>query len=299
MTVKVRKARLLLAALAVALVSLTLVACGGDDKGNATAASGDDAAPAAQGLTVKGIRDAGKLRVGTWLQYKPEMWKDEKTGEVKGFWIDLARKMGEDLDVEVEFIDSDWDGLIPGLQSGKWDIVLAQMAITAERALAVDFAKPWEAVGLVAVVPADSECSDVECLNQDGKVIADEVGSASQEIYKRMFSNAKELANKQHNDGFLQLETDRADAFLTDNISAFLWLEEHPGTVRIVPESGFLQPFPAGPALPQGSGDLARWVDIWIQDQINNGTYEQLYLKNIKQPVDLEALAIARGGYPG
>jgi polar amino acid transport system substrate-binding protein len=296
MKVKVRSARWLVCALAIAL-TFTVAACGGDDK---STPSGGGTAAASEGLTVKDIRDAGTLRVGTWLQYKPEMWKDEKSGEIKGFWVDLARKMGDDMGVKVEFIDSDWDGLIPGLQSGKWDIVLAQMAITSERTLAVVFAKPWEAVGLVAVVPADSECHDVDCLNQDGRTIADEVGSASQEIYKRMFPKAKELANKQHNDGFLQLGTDRADAFLTDNISAYLWLEEHPGSVRIVPEDGtFLQPFPAGPALPQGSDDLAKWVDVWLQDQINNGTYEQLYEKNINQPVSLEALAIARGGYPG
>ena len=109
----------------------------------------------ADGVTIEGIKKAGVLRVGSWLQYEPEMWKDLKTGEIKGFWMDMARKMAKDLGVEVQFIDSDWDGLIPGLQSGKFDIVLAQMAITSKRALAVDFAKPWEAVGLSAVLPGE------------------------------------------------------------------------------------------------------------------------------------------------
>src|SRR3954469_2833460 len=90
-------------------------------------------------VTIDAIKQRGTLRVGSWLQYEPEMWKDLKTGEIKGFWMDMARKMAKDLGVEVQFIDSDWDGLIPGLQSGKFDVVLAQMAITSKRSLAVDF----------------------------------------------------------------------------------------------------------------------------------------------------------------
>src|SRR5215471_422541 len=115
-------------------------------------------ARADEGVTIDAIKKAGVLRVGTWLQYEPEMYKDLKTGEIKGFWIELARKMATDLGVKLEIVDSDWDGLIPGLQAGKFEIVLAQMAITSKRALAVDFAKPWEAVGMAVVIAADSEC---------------------------------------------------------------------------------------------------------------------------------------------
>jgi len=105
-----------------------------------------------EGVTIDAIKKAGVLRIGTWLQYQPEMYKDLKTGEIKGFWIELARKMATDLGVKLEIVDSDWDGLIPGLQAGKFEIVLAQMAITSKRALAVDFAKPWEAVGMAVVI---------------------------------------------------------------------------------------------------------------------------------------------------
>ena len=77
-------------------------------------------ARADEGVTIDGIKKAGVLRVGTWLQYEPEMYKDLKTGEIKGFWIEMARKMAADLGVKLEIVDSDWDGLIPGLQAGKF-----------------------------------------------------------------------------------------------------------------------------------------------------------------------------------
>ena len=187
----------------------------------------------ADGVTIEGIKKAGVLRVGSWLQYEPEMWKDLKTGEIKGFWMDMARKMAKDLGVEVQFIDSDWDGLIPGLQSGKFDVVLAQMAITSKRALAVDFAKPWEAVGLSAVLPGDSTCATIACLNSPDKTISTEVGSVDQEAKRAMFPAAKETANKSHNDGFLQVMSHRSDAFLTDSVSAASFLKAHPGAVKV------------------------------------------------------------------
>jgi ABC-type amino acid transport substrate-binding protein len=70
-----------------------------------TASTGVQAADEG-GVSIESIKKAGVLRVGTWLQYKPEMWKDLQTGEIKGFWVDMARKMGTDLGVKVEFIDS-------------------------------------------------------------------------------------------------------------------------------------------------------------------------------------------------
>ena len=253
------------------------------------------------GVSVDSIKKAGVLRVGTWLQYKPEMWKDLQTGEIKGFWVDMARKMGADLGVKVEFIDSDWDGLIPGLEAGKFDIVLAQMAITSKRALAVDFAKPWEAVGLSAVVAGDSACVTIECLNSADKTISTEIGSVNQDAKKAYFPNAKETANKGHNDGFMQVMSHRSDAFLTDNVSAAAFAKEHQGAVKLAWDGvgqPFLEAFPGGPALPKGSLDFARWVDIWLQEQINNGTYRSHYLKDIGWEPAIKELMLQRGGYP-
>jgi polar amino acid transport system substrate-binding protein len=262
---------------------------------------GATAPSATAGVSIDSIKKAGVLRVGTWLQYKPEMWKDPKSGAIKGFWVDMAREMGKELGVRVQFVDSDWDGLIPGLQADKFDIILAQMAITAPRALAVDFGKPWEAVGIAAVLPAKNPCRTIQCLNQPGKTIATEVGSANQTVKKMLFPRAKEVANKQHNDGFLQVRSGRADAFLTDNISALSYLKEHPRSVTIGwdgVKQPFLRNFPAGPAYQKGSLDLVRWVDIWLQDKINDGTYRRLYVKNIGAAPALAELSIQRGWYP-
>src|SRR5262245_26728182 len=64
------------------------------------------------------ILDRKELRVGTFLQYPPIMFKD-KNGEPQGFEVDMARDMGQALGVKATFVDSAWEGLLPGIQAGK------------------------------------------------------------------------------------------------------------------------------------------------------------------------------------
>jgi ABC-type amino acid transport substrate-binding protein len=161
--------------------------------------------------------------------------------------------------------------------------------------------EPDDDGGCVAVLPADSSCDTVDCLNQPDKTIATVIGTAAQEVIKSLFPKAQEMANRVNNDGFLQVRTRRSHAYLTDNITAQAYLKEHPGAVKIVwsgVDKPFLQAFPAAPALPKGSLHFARWLDIWFQEQIHNGTYERLYIQNIGWAPPLDVLLLQRGGYP-
>ena len=93
----------------------------------------------------------------------------------------------------------------------------------------------------------------------------------------------------------------RSDAFLTDSVSAASFLKAHPGAVKVAWDGTtqpFLEAFPGGPALPKGSLDFARWVDTWLQEQINNGTYLDLYRKDIGWDPATKELMLQRGGYP-
>ena len=141
------------------------------------------------------ILDRKELRVGTFLQYPPIMFKD-KNGEPQGFEVDMARDMGTALGVKVTFVDSAWEGLLPGIQSGKFDVIIAQMAITAERAKVIHFAKPFEATGLVAVVSPKApltDASDVKSvvgyLNKADKKVVVQLGQCQREGEKTLLSH--------------------------------------------------------------------------------------------------------------
>ena len=252
------------------------------------------------------ILDRKELRVGTFLQYPPIMFKD-KNGEAQGFEVDMARDMGQALGVKVTFVDSAWEGLLPGIQAGKFDVIIAQMAITAERAKVIHFAKPFEATGLVVVLSpkaALTDASDVKAvvgyLNKADKKVVVQLGSVNEKGKKLYFPTAQTVTIQNLLDGYLQVSTGRADAYITDDVSALSYLKEHPGSCKIV-LSGRKQPylinFPAGGGVPRGQVEFAHWVDIFVQNWIDSGDYRRTYLKDIGWEPPIDPLQLLRGGF--
>jgi amino acid ABC transporter substrate-binding protein, PAAT family (TC 3.A.1.3.-) len=84
------------------------------------------------------IQKRGVLRVGQDEGYMPLYGTDEK-GERVGLEVELINKIAEILGVKVEYVVVNWDGIIPALISGKFDIIFSGMTITPERALKVNF----------------------------------------------------------------------------------------------------------------------------------------------------------------
>ena len=252
------------------------------------------------------ILDRKELRVGVFLQYPPIMFKD-KNGEPQGFEVDMARDMGQALGVKVTFVDSAWEGLLPGIQAGKFDVIIAQMAITAERGKVIHFAKPFEATGLVVVLSPKApltDASDVKAvagyLNKADKKVVVQLGSVNEKGKKLYFPTAQTVTIQNLLDGYLQVSTGRADAYITDDVSALSYLKEHPGSCKVV-LSGRKQPylvnFPAGGGVPRGQFEFCHWVDIFVQNWIDSGDYKRTYLKDIGWEPPLESLQLLRGGF--
>lgn len=84
------------------------------------------------------VKKAGVLRCGAAVA-APYVMRDARSGQYSGFFVDLCRDFGEkELKVKVEFVDTNWDNLVAGVQSGSWDLALA-LNETPERKKAVSF----------------------------------------------------------------------------------------------------------------------------------------------------------------
>ncbi len=82
--------------------------------------------------------DWSKIRIGTEGAYPP--WNNmNAAGELEGAEIDLAIDLCKRMNAECEFVAQDWDGIIPALQNGKYDAIMAGMSITEERMEKIDF----------------------------------------------------------------------------------------------------------------------------------------------------------------
>ncbi len=150
-------------------------------------------AVAASGCISTGTKEK-VLVVGTSADFPPFEYKNASNGQITGFDISLikliAKKMGYD---KVEVKDMDFDSLIPALQTGKVDVVIAGMTITQEREKVVDFSIPyWEADQAVLVRKGSGiKVSSVDDLK--GKKIGVEKGTTGAIYVKKHLGNSSTI----------------------------------------------------------------------------------------------------------
>ena len=148
----------ILCLLLAAAMLLTLAACGSDET----------AAPTEADAVASGVED-GVLTIAMECAYAPYNWtqSDDSNGAVpisnvpgsyaNGYDVMIGKKIAEANGWQLEVIQSDWDSLVPGVQTGKFDAVIAGQSMTAERSEQVDFAGPYFYATIVCVTKADGK----------------------------------------------------------------------------------------------------------------------------------------------
>lgn len=97
-----------------------------------------------------------KVSIATESSFAP--WSfTSPSGELMGYEIDLANELCKRMKVECKIISYDWDGLLPGLTSKKFDAIMAGMSITNERKKAINFSRSYAQVANGFLVAKDSE----------------------------------------------------------------------------------------------------------------------------------------------
>ena len=146
------------------VLALSLAACGSGSTASTTAA-------AAAAAASTGVED-GVLTIAMECAYAPYNWMqgDDSNGAVpisnvpgsyaNGYDVMIGKKIAEANGWELEVIQADWDSLVPGVQTGIYDAVIAGQSMTAERSEQVDFAGPYFYATIVCVTKNDSPYAD-------------------------------------------------------------------------------------------------------------------------------------------
>ena len=221
---------------------LSLAACGGNDN---SAENNNDAAEA-----VTGVED-GVLTVAMECAYAPYNWtqSDDSNGAVpisnvpgsfaNGYDVMIAKMIAEANGWELEVIQSDWDSLVPGVQTGTFDTVIAGQSMTAERAEQVDFAGPYFYATIVCVTKEGSAFADAQgiadlaggsCTAQIATIWYDQ---CLPQIEGANVQSAAETAPAM----LMALETDMVDFICTDMPTAQGAVAAYPG-MKILDFSG-------------------------------------------------------------
>ena len=113
------------------------------------------------------IQEAGKIVIATEGDWAPWTYHDE-TGELVGFDIEVGKALAEILGVEADFVETDWDSILAGVDSGRFDIACNGVGYTEERAEKYAFTDPYVYTHKVLIVRADNEdiksFEDVFCI---------------------------------------------------------------------------------------------------------------------------------------
>ena len=169
------------------------------------------------------------LTVAMECGYAPYNWtqSDDSNGAVQikdstdyayGYDVMMAKKIAEDLGMELEIVKLDWDSLVPAVQSGTVDCVIAGQSITEERLQMVDFTNPYYYASIVTLTKADSEYADAKSVaDLAGATCTSQQNTIWYNVCLPQIENANILPAQESAPAMLvALEADKCDIVVTD-----------------------------------------------------------------------------------
>lgn len=220
------------------------------------------------------IKRRGKLIIGTEPTFPPFEFVDEKN-QIVGFDIDIANELAKRLGVKLEIVSLPFDSLIPALQQGKIDLIIAGMTITEERAKVVDFSKPYFEANQAIVVRGDSKFQPKKIDDLVGKKVAVQLGTTGDLVVSKV-KGIEVVRFQKFTDAFLELQNGRVDAVVLDEAPAKAYVRKFPKFIlSAVIDTGETY----GIAVKKGNRELLNFVNQTLDILKSTGVYNKLIQK--------------------
>jgi len=225
------------------------------------------------------ILDRGTLRVGMEPGYMP-FELTNKQGDIVGFDVDIAKRMAKAMGVKLELVNTAWDGIIPALMTKKFDVIMSGMTLTQERNMKINFAQPYIVIGQTILLKKDlaGKVKSYKDLNNPKYTVASKLGTTGEQATKRMIPKAKYISYDTEQEGVLELVNGKIDAFVYDmpyNAAAFV--QRGQGKMVYLDKPFTYEPLAW--AIRKGDYDFANWLDNFLNQIKNDGTYDRIYKK--------------------
>ncbi len=260
----------------------------------------------ATGLLLAGsaaAQDWSTIRIATEGAYAP--WNfTNASGQLEGFEIDLANELCARMEANCEIVAQAWDGIIPALQAGRYDAIMAGMSITDERMEVIDFSRAYATTPAIFVAPKDSDLAaaglpetrvDMAEISADEQALIDQVKelvdgmtvgvqtATIHENFLREYMGDIDIRTYDSQENLdLDLQAGRVDVALADQSGWQPLLEGELGDefTRVGP--GFAQGIfgkGVGVGVRQEDTALKEKFDAAIQSALEDGTVSELAVK--------------------
>jgi glutamate transport system substrate-binding protein len=279
MRASVRFRGALLALLAVGLIA---TACGGGDDGGETTGGGGGGGGGAPefdaGTPMAEFQDAGEVVIGVKYDVPPFGFKNQQTGEVEGFDVDLGAIIADELGVEPKYIEAITDNRIPFLTDGTADLILSTMTITTDRDTEIDFSRPYFIAHGRILVPTDSDIAGIADLA--GRKVCTATGSTYEETIKEQQPKADLQLVDSYSECYELVQNGAVDAVSTDDV-ILTGMVIQDDSLELVGDDLTREPYGVG--IPDGETELQAFLDGVIEKTFENGQWGELYEKWVGQ----------------
>lgn len=222
---------------------------------------------------IETIKQDGVIRIGLSL-FVPWSMRD-KNGDLIGFELDVGRKLAEDMGVEVEFVPTAWDGIIPALVSGNFDVIISGMSVTPQRNLTVNFTDPYAFSGLAILVNKELTDGMTQAdLNSADVTFAARRGATPAVVIAENFPEANLLLFDEDGASTQEVLNGNAHATMASQPTPNREAGRNPETLRVM-EGDLFDPRGEAFAMRKGDPDALNFFNNWIAQQWRSGWLEE------------------------
>lgn len=211
------------------------------------------------------------VRIGTEGAYEPYNYIDQATGELTGFEIELGNELCKRAGLNCEFVQNAWDSIIPNLQSGNYDLIMAGMSITDERDEVIDFTQNY-------IPPASSAymALTADANTGEGAVIATQTGTIQAAYIAESGATLLEFASP--DETVAAVKNGEADAVFADKDYLAPIAADSNGELQLLANEVALGGG-VGIGVRESDGELKGKMDAAIQSMKDDGTLNTMITK--------------------
>lgn len=240
---------------------------------------------AASGAALAQQKEWKEVRIGTEGAYPP--WNNlNSAGQLEGFEIDYGNALCEKMKVKCTWVAQDWDGIIPALIAGKYDMIMAGMNATEERAKKVSFTTPYSRTPISFIAGKDTKSDDFSPAALKGKAVGAQGSTIHANYLEKYYKDSQIKLYPTQEEANLDLKNGRLDYILADKLALNDFIEgQGKDCCKFV---GDIKRDPAihGPgvaaAFRKEDTALGALVSKAIEDSIKDGTHKKIMDKYFK-----------------
>ena len=205
--------------------------------------------------------------IGTNAEYPPFEYLED--GKVCGLDADIIAAIAQKLNIQYKWSNTNFDGLIPALQTKKMDAVIAGMSITPERAKAVNFSIPYLSSNVAFIANKSKPINGIEDL--ENKNYGAELGT-TKEATARKIKGATVTPFSSNTGALVALKSGKIDGIVLDESVAVKFVENNPELMLV----GALEGEPKAIAFNKDDTELMEKFNKALQELIDDGTIQKL-----------------------